>query len=216
MIFIPFVTHDTGHIDEEALKFIDKIFGLDTAIPNPDPVLKRNRKYLINTIRTNIIRGNYRMVDRFLRTYSSIPAFGYNDNDNADQGYNSDTDYNTSYSPPLAPQQNTSIYSTAPPSTYPSSIIYEDPTPSPQPPFPRTTKTTRRSQQSISHTNSTTTSTKGKGKRGAARSKQTRVRLLTVSDSSEDDTSTYTTPDPLQTNPNSNSNPNFTNTNHIQ
>ena len=75
MIFLPFVTHDTGHIDEEALKFIDKIFGLDTALPNPDPDLKRNRKYFLNTLRTNIIRGNHRIVDRFLRTYSSLPAF---------------------------------------------------------------------------------------------------------------------------------------------
>ena len=56
-------------------KFIDKIFGLDTALPKPDPVLKRNRKYFLNTLRTNIIRGNHRIVDRFLSTYSSIPAF---------------------------------------------------------------------------------------------------------------------------------------------
>ena len=75
MRFLPFVVHDTGHIDEEALKFIDKIFGLDTAIPNPDPVLKRNRKYFLNTLRTNIIRGNRRIVDKFLSTYSSVAAY---------------------------------------------------------------------------------------------------------------------------------------------
>ena len=75
MIFLPFVVHDTGHIDDEALKFIDKIFGLDTALPNPDPAMKRNRKYFLNTLRTNIIRGNRRIVNKFLSTYSSVAAY---------------------------------------------------------------------------------------------------------------------------------------------
>jgi len=74
MVLLPFVMHDTGHIDDEALQFIDKIFGLDTALPNPDYELKRQRKYFLNTLRTTIIRGNHYMVQKFLSTYSSISA----------------------------------------------------------------------------------------------------------------------------------------------
>ena len=74
MVLLPFVMHDTGHIDDEALQFIDKIFGLDTALPNPDKELKRQRKYFLNTLRSTIIRGNHFMVHKFLSTYRCISA----------------------------------------------------------------------------------------------------------------------------------------------
>lgn len=69
---IPFIVDDTGKLGKYADSFIDKIFGIDKSLPVADRTQQKHRQYMLKTIRTSIIRGNYRLIKNYFSNYINI------------------------------------------------------------------------------------------------------------------------------------------------
>jgi Reverse transcriptase (RNA-dependent DNA polymerase) len=73
---ISFVIDDTGTFSKQASQFVDLIFGINKAIIEASVHQKKDRKYLLNTIRTAIIRGNSRMITKYLEHFTVVQVGG--------------------------------------------------------------------------------------------------------------------------------------------